>query len=231
MDKKFSDTEILRAWHVNARPWIKAVRNGEIESRLLVTNKAIVDAVLRVRPQTALDIGCGEGWLAANLLEAGINVYGIDAVPALIEKARQAQGATFFVCTYENLATHEFGRKFDCLICNFSLIGAESTEQVIAAAGNLLAPEGRFLIQTLHPVAACGALPYQDGWREGSWAGFSSDFTTTAPWYFRTLETWKRLFTCHGLELISLTEPMHPKTNSPASIIFELMNSESRTRD
>jgi 2-polyprenyl-3-methyl-5-hydroxy-6-metoxy-1,4-benzoquinol methylase len=227
MDEKFSDSEILRAWHINARPWINAVGNGEIESRLLVTNKAIIDAVLSVKPRNVLDIGCGEGWLAAKLLGEGVNVSGIDAVPALIEKAQQIKGATFSVCTYENLSSYEFNRRFDCLICNFSLIGKQSTENVVAAAGKLLEPGGRLIIQTLHPIAACGDLPYQDGWREGSWAGFSNDFTTPAPWYFRTLETWKKLFSDNGLEILAITEPVHPKTNSPASVIFNLMNGKS----
>jgi hypothetical protein len=46
-----------------------------------------------------------------------------------------------------------------------------------------------FIIQTLHPLIACGDFSYQDAWREGSWAGFSDDFTDLAPWYFRTLES------------------------------------------
>lgn len=226
MDEKFSDPEILRSWHINARPWIKAIADGGIESRVLVTNKAILDAVLNIKPRNVLDIGCGEGWLAAKLSEAGVNVFGIDAIPALIEKAQQIKGATFSVCAYEYLSSYEFNMQFDCLICNFSLIGEKSTENAVAAAGKLLKPGGRFIIQTLHPIAACGALPYRDGWREGSWAGFSEDFSKPAPWYFRTMETWKKLFSENGLELITITEPVHPKTSNPASIIFDLMNGE-----
>ncbi|MGK2872640.1 MAG: class I SAM-dependent methyltransferase [Alphaproteobacteria bacterium] len=227
MDEKFSDSEVLRAWHVNASPWIKAIDKGEIESRVLVTNKAIIDAVINNEPQSALDIGCGEGWLAAKLLKKGVNVFGIDAIPGLIEKAQQIAGGQFSICTYENLSRYEFNRQFDCLICNFSLIGEKSTEDVVAAAGKLLNPDGRFLVQTLHPVVACGELPYRDGWREGSWAGFSKDFCTPAPWYFRTLETWQKLFSDNGLEVITCHEPLHPKTNIPVSIIFELGRMQS----
>ncbi|MSP43695.1 MAG: methyltransferase domain-containing protein [Alphaproteobacteria bacterium] len=230
MDKKYTDSEIIEAWQINAGPWIKAIGAGEIESRLLVTNKAIIDAVLNGKPRNILDIGCGEGWLAAELSAKGINVFGIDAVPALIERAQQIKGGTFAACTYENLSSYEFNRRFDCLICNFSLIGEKSTESVIAAAGKLLEPGGRFLIQTLHPVAACGALPYQDGWREGSWAGFSKDFTRPAPWYFRTQETWKNLFSRSGLEINAIHEPAHPRTGNPASVIFDLSNAKSASQ-
>jgi hypothetical protein len=69
---------------------------------------------------------------------------------------------------------------------------------------------------------ACGEGKYEDGWREGSWAGFSSEFTRPAPWYFRTIETWVALFAKKGFRVYNIYEPLHPKTNKPASIIFDL---------
>ena len=30
-----SDSEIINSWHINATPWIKAIANEEIESRML----------------------------------------------------------------------------------------------------------------------------------------------------------------------------------------------------
>jgi hypothetical protein len=67
---------------------------------------------------------------------------------------------------------------------------------------------------------ATADLPYVDGWREGSWAGFSSDFSDPAPWYFRTLESWKRLIADAGFQLLEMREPIHPVTGKPASVIF-----------
>ena len=76
------------------------------------------------------------------------------------------------------------------------------------------------MIQTLHPLIACGDRPYRDGWREGSWAGFDPAFTDPAPWYFRTLESWTRLLRGHGLRLLEMIEPLHPLSQRPASVIF-----------
>ncbi|WP_259724454.1 hypothetical protein [Synechococcus sp. CS-1332] len=66
----------------------------------------------------------------------------------------------------------------------------------------------------------CTDHPYEDGWREGSWSGFSPSFRTPAPWYFRTLESWSRLFRHHDLELKEMREPLDPLSGQPASVIF-----------
>jgi 2-polyprenyl-3-methyl-5-hydroxy-6-metoxy-1,4-benzoquinol methylase len=215
----FSDSEIIRSWHTNATPWVKAIQQGEIESRKLITNQAIIDLVLDSSPTTLLDMGCGEGWLARALTRKSIKIFGIDASPKLIEDAKKINNAQFDVCTYENLSSYQFDTPFDCIICNFSLIGKEATEAVINISKKLLTPNGKLIIQTLHPLMACGNFPYQDGWREGSWDGFSSDFKNPAPWYFRTIESWCNLLIQNGFH-IKILEPLHPLLKKPASIIF-----------
>src|SRR5438874_1602582 len=67
-----SDAKIIDSWHKNAAPWTAAVRDNQIESRRLVTNQAVVDAIVGRSPRTALDIGCGEGWLVRALAAHGI---------------------------------------------------------------------------------------------------------------------------------------------------------------
>ena len=215
-----SDAKIVDSWHRNATPWTSAVRESRIESRKLVTNQAIIDAVLSRSPKTVLDIGCGEGWLARALSEHGIRAIGVDVVPDLIEQAKRAGGGDFRVASYEDIAAGKLDAKVDVAIANFSLIGKESVENLLASVSSLLAPTGTFIIQTLHPVVATGDQPYKDGWRTGSWTGFSEDFTDPAPWYFRTLESWVALLDASGLHLLELREPVHPGTGKPASAIF-----------
>ncbi|MGZ5058164.1 MAG: class I SAM-dependent methyltransferase, partial [Methylobacter sp.] len=181
-----SDAKIIDSWRKNAPMWVVAVRDGQIESRRQVTDQAILDAVLSRSPRSVLDIGCGEGWLARELAAAGIQVIGIDAVPSLVEVAQHAGGGDFRVMSYEELAAGKLSVSVDVIVCNFSLLGKESVEGVFGVVRSLLNQPGLFIVQTLHPVMVCGDLPYRDGWREGSWAGFNSDFTDPAPWYFRT---------------------------------------------
>ena len=215
-----SDEKIIESWHRNATPWTATIRDNQIESRKLVTNQAIVDAVLGRSPKTILDIGCGEGWLARALSAKGIEAIGVDVVPDLIEQAKRAGGGDFRVASYEDIAEGKLHAKVNVAIANFSLIGKESVENLLRHAPRLLTHRGALIIQTLHPVVATGDLPYADGWRKGSWTGFSTDFTDPAPWYFRTIASWVALFTRSGLDLVDMREPVHPSTGKPASAIF-----------
>jgi 2-polyprenyl-3-methyl-5-hydroxy-6-metoxy-1,4-benzoquinol methylase len=219
-DAQRHEAQIVRCWELNATAWTAAVRTGGIPSRRLVTDQAILAAVASCAPRNVLDIGCGEGWLARVLAAQGIAVLGVDVVPELIAQARAASGGDFRCLSYEALAAGELGQRVDLAVCNFSLLGKESTEQLVGAMPALLEPGGQLVVQTLHPLVAGGAAPYRDGWRPGSWDGFGAQFRDPAPWYFRTLSSWIALFEASGLQLRALQEPLHPDTERPASVIF-----------
>ena len=177
----FSDAKIIESSSKNASAWGTAVREGQIESRTLVTNRAIVDVVLSRSPHSVLDLGCGEGWLARELAANAIDVIGIDVVPGLIERVRSAGIGTFHVASYEELAADKLEIAADVVVCNFALLGNESVKDVFRSVPSMLNIHGSFIVQTLHPVVVCDDFPYRDGWREGSWDGFSSDFNRPSP--------------------------------------------------
>lgn len=216
-----SDAKIIDSWRKNAEPWTTAIRDHQIESRRLVTNDAIVAAVRSRSPRTALDIGCGEGWLVRALSALGIESIGVDVVPALVDQARRAGGGDFRVASYEDIAAGRFAAHVDVAVANFSLIGKESVDDLTRTAHGLLEPGGSLMIQTPHPLMTTDtAQPYVDGWRTGSWTGFSEAFRDPAPWYFRTMESWVRLLVSGGWRLTEIREPIHPVTQRPASVIF-----------
>lgn len=213
------ETDILHSWHRNADAWTRAVREELIESRRLITDQAIVDAVLDNRPRSVLDVGCGEGWLVRALTAHGIQAIGVDAVPALIEHARE-RGGSFQVAAYDDLIAGQFPQRVEAVVCNFSLLGEASVERLLAALPSLLEADGRLIVQTVHPLVACGEHAYVDGWRMEAWTGFGAAFPAPAPWYFRTLGSWVSLFAASGWQLCELREPLHPQTGRPASVIF-----------
>lgn len=215
------EAQIIRSWNANAKPWTRAIKTGSIVSRKLVTDRAIVDAVLSVGPSRVLDLGCGEGWLARALGTLGMKVTGVDVVPELIAEAVRLGGGEFQLQAFLAIANRQWQcGPFDAAVCNFSLLGNESVESLIGVMGNYLAEAGYLIVQTLHPVAACGDNPYQDGWRAGSWLGFSAEFSDPAPWYFRTLESWFSMLQRSGFEVLEFREPTGPRAIAPASVIF-----------
>ena len=213
-----TDAAILESWSRNAEPWTAAVRGGEIESRRLATDAAIVDAVRAHAPRTGVDLGCGEGWLVRALPE--VTMVGVDAIEGLVEQARAAGGGDFRVLSYEEIAAGALALAADVAVANFSLIGNEAVDGLFATAPTYLRAGGTLVVQTVHPVMACGDAPYADGWRAGSWAGFSADFQDAPPWYFRTVSSWIALFARHGLRVVEMREPLHPRTGKPVSLVL-----------
>jgi 2-polyprenyl-3-methyl-5-hydroxy-6-metoxy-1,4-benzoquinol methylase len=219
------EQQIIRSWNSNAGPWTRAIQTGSIHSRKLVTDRAIVDAVSSMRPHRVWDLGCGEGWLARALDALGVRVTGVDAVPELIAEATRLGHGEFHVQDYGAIASRQWRcGPFDAAVCNFSLLGRESVESLLGAVGHYLDGAGSFIIQTLHPLAACGDHPYRDGWRAGTWLGFSTEFSDPAPWYFRTLESWISMLRRHGFEVLECREPTAPGAHAPASVIFMCKN-------
>ncbi|MBN7138032.1 methyltransferase type 12 [Lysobacter enzymogenes] len=222
---RHSDARILDAWRENAAPWTQTVRAQAIESRRLVTDRAILDAAVRLRPRDALDLGCGEGWLTRALRDRGIAADGIDAIGELIDAARQADPDAppqrYARLSYETIAAGALNARYDLIVCNFSLLGGAAVDALLSALPALLRDGGHVLIQTLHPSSACGDAPYIDGWRDGSWAGCDGAFGEPAPWYFRTLGSWLKVVRESGLTLRELEEPVHPVTGQPVSLILD----------
>jgi SAM-dependent methyltransferase len=190
------EAQIIRSWNINAKPWARAIQAASILSRTRVTDRAIVDAVSSVSPGRVFDLGCGEGWLSRALSALGIEVTGVDAVPELVAQAMHRGGGRYQVADYLAIAERrlECG-PFDAAVCNFSLLGKESVNALLSAIPHYVDAAGHLIVQTLHPVAACGEHPYQDGWRAGNWAGFGAEFSDPLP---GISALWRAGCRCYG---------------------------------
>jgi 2-polyprenyl-3-methyl-5-hydroxy-6-metoxy-1,4-benzoquinol methylase len=210
-----------QSWDSNAAAWTDAVRERRIASRRAGTDAAIVAAVLRTKPASVLDVGCGEGWLARSLA-AQCRVVGVDASEGLIASARNLGGGTFVAMTYDEIGARaaELGAPFDVAVCNFSLLEVELAPLLDALRG-VLAPRGRLVIQTVHPWVACGSEPYADGWREETFASFGGGFTAPMPWYFRTPASWVDAIGASRFAIERIVEPVDADSGRPLSLLIE----------
>lgn len=214
--------KIVQSWYANAAAWVATIERGDLESRVLVTNQAVVEAVLASGPKKVLDIGCGEGWLCRALRDEGVGCWGVDAVPQLVEKAIEKGGAFYEVHAYEEITTdrHRLPKPFDVAVFNFSLLDEQASAQIIKYTPRVLNPQGHVVIQTLHPSSV--AKPEITGWKDGSWTGMKQTFVQPYHWFYRTTADWVQLFTDAGMQVLNRYEPLHPHSGKPVSIIFVL---------
>jgi 2-polyprenyl-3-methyl-5-hydroxy-6-metoxy-1,4-benzoquinol methylase len=171
-----------------------------------------------------LDVGCGEGWLARELVKFGAHVTGIDASAPLIDVARASGGGVDYACvSYEQLESDPcvVAGPFDLVICNFALLD-DRVVPLLGALAKRLPATGVILVQTVHPWAAVGDGAYEDGWRTETWSAFDKAFPTQMPWYFRTTGSWLAAAREARLVVDRLEEPLHPQTKKPLSLLLEL---------
>ncbi len=218
----YSETDILKTWQLNAKPWIATLENGDIPSRALATNQAIVDACLSLKPQRALDIGCGEGWLCRAVAEAGVEMTGIDGVPGLIENAQRKGGAQYLTCSYEKLLSglpEGLKPPYDLAVCNFALFGKDLTVALAEVVHSLLTANGRWVIQTLHPDYPLAAPP--GSWVTEDWSAMKQPFQPGYAWYRWTKAGWQELLQHAGFNSIKWRAVYVDEASPPLALLID----------
>lgn len=209
---------LLASWSRNAQAWATAVRQGHIRSRLEVTNNAMVQAVLACKPNSLLDLGCGEGWLGRALVDSGARITGIDACAELAALAGEEGYAEVHCLPYAQVIEQprQVGTAFDVIACNFSLLD-ERVSELLNALAHIATPDAHLIIQTLHPLSV--EPPYRDGWRLERFEPLGGDGWHAMPWYYRTLESWFNTL-APGWRVQAIAEPQRPDALLPASLLL-----------
>lgn len=111
-------------------------------ARFVTELGAPVLALLAPQPgERILDLGCGDGPLAARLAAMGCEVVGVDASPRMVAAAR-ALGLDARVMDGEALA---FEGEFDAVFSNAALHWMRDGAAVVAGVRRALRPGGRFV--------------------------------------------------------------------------------------
>jgi SAM-dependent methyltransferase len=206
------------------------VRAGKDPVRA-VTDRAMVGVIRQVPPGPVLDAGCGEGWLSRELAALGMDVTAIDGAPRMVALAAEAcDRADYRWVSFAEAADEprRLGGAFGTVIFNFSLLDERITP-ILEAAGNVLFPYGRILVQAAHPAGNGGGEgEYRDGWRMREDAAPGVPMNPPVPWYFRTFSTWILELRRAGLILIETYEPLDPATGRPASLLLHATIPERR---
>ncbi len=97
---------------------------------------------LKPKPgERILDVGCGDGALTEQLVEAGADVLGVDASIDMVDAAR-ARGLDIEVADCHEL---EYFNEFDAVFSNAALHWMTRPDAVLAGVANALKPGGRFV--------------------------------------------------------------------------------------
>ncbi len=104
--------------------------------------------LLDARGGKALDIGCGPGRMAPDLISRGYEFWGVDAAPAMIELCKQQFGSLpgthFSVSDARKLLFED--NHFDCVICMGVIDRIGDWESAIAEMVRVLKPGGVLII-------------------------------------------------------------------------------------
>jgi ubiquinone/menaquinone biosynthesis C-methylase UbiE len=123
----------------------------ELPNPLISLEEPLVHALVdSLPPGRALDAACGTGRHTEYLHSRGHAVIGVDAVPAMLEKARRrAPEAEFRTGNLEALPIED--ESVDVVVCALVLSHAPELGRPIAELARAAKPGGRIVISDLHP--------------------------------------------------------------------------------
>lgn len=109
-----------------------------------------------------LDLACGPGRHAVQLVEAGADVVGIDLSVALLDRARKGSPPFTSVVRGDMRALPFREPAFDVVVNLFTSFGYFKTDDehmnVLTQIGRILVPEGNFMIDYLNADHVCANL-------------------------------------------------------------------------
>lgn len=154
--------------------------------------------LLAPRPgERILDLGCGDGILAARLMEPGCEVVGIDASPDMVSAARQRGVDARLLDAIDLASTTGLHGHFDAVFSNAALHWMHPMESVVRGIALVLKPGGRL-------VAELGGKGNIDRIRTALYQaleGRGISGRQVDPWYFPSPREYDRLLTGLGFDI------------------------------
>jgi SAM-dependent methyltransferase len=139
-------------WEDHAADWIELTRS---DPQYELLNKPAFLELVPAPGRLTVEVGCGEGRVARELVALGHRVIGFDASPALARAAaRHRVGLPVAVADIAGLPIASAAA--DVVVCFMVLMDIEDLEGAVAELARVLAPGGALCVGILHPIMTSG---------------------------------------------------------------------------
>jgi SAM-dependent methyltransferase len=144
------------AWHGQADNWLRWARTPWHDSYWYYRD-SFLDAIVPAPGRRTVDVGCGEGRVARDLAARGHDVVGVDASPAMVGHARQADpGGHYVVADAARLPFPDASA--DLVVAYNSLMDVSDMPGAVAEAARVLEPGARLCVCVTHPMTEAGSF-------------------------------------------------------------------------
>lgn len=174
-------------------------KNGRFVSELA---RPVLDLLAPKRGERVLDLGCGDGVLTEEIAASGADVLGADLSDELLAAAA-TKGLKVQKVDGHALP---FQSEFDAVFSNAALHWMRRPDLVIVGVARALRPEGRFVgeLGGHGNVAAIATAMRAVGKTRGG------DPARVAPWFFPSIDQYRRLLEAAGFRAISIVLVSRP---------------------
>lgn len=152
--------DLRDAWNRQAENWTRWAREPGHDSYWRFGRMAFFE-LLPPFGQLTLDVGCGEGRVARDLVALGHHVVALDASRAMARQAVDAS-AQLPVLVADAAALPVLNRMCDLVIAYMSLQDVDDMSSAVREIGRVLKPGGHFCMAIVHPINSAGGFESLD---------------------------------------------------------------------
>jgi ubiquinone/menaquinone biosynthesis C-methylase UbiE len=150
-----AEGSLREAWDRSAPDWIRWARSPELDHVFWRLNLPATLALLPEPGDLTLDVGCGEGRLARELIGRGHSVVGIESSPALAQAARDGDPG-FEVHEADAIRMPVPDDSADLAVASLSLMNLDDPAAAVAEIARVLTPGSYLCASLLHPLNSWG---------------------------------------------------------------------------
>lgn len=214
-------------WQDSAAAWVTDQGEHGDFGRRYVLDPVMLPRALAAMPQSALDVGCGEGRFCRMLARHGVAAVGLDPTAALLAVARRRDTRGCYVEGSAEQLPFASAR-FDLVVSYLTLIDIPDIGAAIPEMARVLRPGGTLLIANLNGFnTACGDQEWiKDAAGRRQHFPLDRYLEDRAMWieyrgirivnHHRPLSAYMRALLDTGLALTHFDEP-RPSADAPAS--------------